>query len=366
MCGSHHVQEALDIHEQPFANDFRDTAEDALTCPRFPLKLVRCRVCNHMYLSHIADRGDLFSDYLYRSATSKTLQVYFEWMAKKVIEEAGSPIKGNVLEIACNDGSQLDKFKAKGWGTFGVDPAANLVPYATKKGHTVKVGFWGTEIVFPELPPPEELNAIVAQNVFAHVPSPVDFLKQCAKVMGEQTRVYIQTSQCNMHQLGQFDTAYHEHISFFTGHSFHKAALIAGLYITNFELTPIHGTSCLVTFRKISPDRPLLGVSAGLQSRLDEEKRDGLDKDFFYTKFQAKAKLSRSWISSQLTELTEGGYIIGGFGAAAKGMVLLHFMLQGPFSFKLDFVVDDAPLKQNKFCPGRHHARLMPQASTYT
>ena len=34
---------------------------------------------------------------------------------------------------------------------------------------------------------------------------------------------------------GQFDTAYHEHISFFSGHSFAKAAELAGLHILEFE-----------------------------------------------------------------------------------------------------------------------------------
>ena len=75
------------------------------------------------------------------------------------------------------------------------------------------------------------------------------FLKSCKDVMGDNTVLYIQTSQCNMHQTGQFDTAYHEHISFFTGHSYMKAAELSGLHITNFEITPIHGDSCFVTFR---------------------------------------------------------------------------------------------------------------------
>ena len=35
--------------------------------------------------------------------------------------------------------------------------------------------------------------------------------------------------------------ATYEHISFFTGHSFAKAAELAGLRIDGFELTPIHG-----------------------------------------------------------------------------------------------------------------------------
>ena len=238
VCGSHDLQTTLDLSEQPLANDFRPTAIDSLSCPRHKLKLVRCRSCNHLFLSTVVNRSALFSKYLYKSGTSRTLQKYFEWLAKKVADNVSRPSRkssGKVLEIASNDGSQLDQFKKLGWETYGVDPAANIVPESVKKGHRAEVGFWGVQ-EFNHLPPPSELDAIVAQNVFAHVPKPVDFLTACRKVMGEHTKLYIQTSQCNMHQKGQFDTAYHEHISFFTAHSFKRAAELSGLHMAAFEL----------------------------------------------------------------------------------------------------------------------------------
>jgi hypothetical protein len=92
-----------------------------------------------------------------------------------------------------------------------------------------------------------------AQNVLAHVGAPLAFMKACQRAMGLQTRLYIQTSQCDVFLLGQFDTVYHEHVSFFTAHSFQALAKLAGLRILNFEITPIHGGSCLVTFMRIPP-----------------------------------------------------------------------------------------------------------------
>ena len=56
-------------------------------------------------------------------------------------------------------------------------PHASLLCQA----HTVRVGFWPLD--FPELPKGDALTAITAQNVFAHVPQPVDFLKGCAKAI---------------------------------------------------------------------------------------------------------------------------------------------------------------------------------------
>ena len=240
VCGSTGQQVILDLGSQPLANDFFPDKNIAVARPRFPLKLVKCKVCYHFHLSHVVDRSDLFEHYIYQSGTSATLSDYFEWLAQKVIKESnlGKNTPGSILEIACNDGSQLDHYLAHGWKTFGVDPAVNLAAIAALK-HTVHNGFW--PLHFPELPKGNDLTAITAQNVAAHVPDVVAFLKGCVDVMGPKTKLYIQTSQCNMQQLGQFDTVYHEHISFFTGHSFQKAAKLSGLEVTSFETTPIHG-----------------------------------------------------------------------------------------------------------------------------
>ena len=353
VCGSFDQKIVLELGDHPFANSFHANITIALTLPRQPIKLVWCRRCNHFHLSHVVDREDLFLNYLYQSGTSKTLNNYFEWMAHKVIKESGKEKNGVVLEIGCSDGSQLDHFKQMKWKTFGVDPAANLATLAITKGHTVKIGFWGEEhFTFPELPLGNKLHAILAENVLAHTSDPVNFLKVCASVMGKNTLLYIQTSQCNMHELGQFDTAYHEHISFFTAHSFMTAATLAGLYISSFETTPIHGTSCLLTM-KIKNNMKSKNLSNSLKNRLEYERHIGITTDSFYENFSIRSHQLKFWILDTIKDLQSKMYVIGGYGAAAKGMTLLHFISHNKnMSELLEFVLDDAPLKQYTYCPG--------------
>lgn len=57
VCGSHHLQEVLDLRSQPLANDFKPTAHEAMECERFPLRLMRCRSCQHMHLSQVCSRS---------------------------------------------------------------------------------------------------------------------------------------------------------------------------------------------------------------------------------------------------------------------------------------------------------------------
>ena len=357
VCGSHVMETVLDLHTQPLANDFRTEAEKSMQCSRHPLRLVRCPQCHHTQLSYIVNRTYLFSHYLYQSGTSQSLKTYFEWLAGKVSDESEKG-NGTVLEIACNDGTQLNQFAKRGWKTFGVDPASNLAEIARKQGHTVFTGFWGVD-AFLQLPVPDSLDAIIAQNVLAHVEKPVDFLRACAARMSQRTKLYIQTSQCEMYDTGQFDTVYHEHVSFFTAHSFRKIADLADLRIINFEITPIHGRSCLVTFQRLDPSATAFRTARqkentrSLESALEKERSLGMIDPWFYVKYQSQAQKMRQWIAHQLTVLHSQGHTIVAYGAAAKGMVLLHFLLEMPNRlWNISYVVDDAPLKQNTFCPG--------------
>ena len=350
ICGSHDMMPVLDLASQPLANDFFNTTAAALACERFPLAIARCRACQHTQLMHFVDRARLFSNYKYVSGTTNTGRDYFAWMARKVIDEvaAAEPAKrtrGVVLDIACNDGSQLNPFRLAGWDTHCVDPAANLAQFARAAGHSVQVAFWGVDVV--QLPP---LDAIIAQNVLAHVLNPMDFVRACASAMGPTTRLYLQTSQCEMYDTGQFDTVYHEHVSFFSAHSFARMADLAGLTVVGFEKTPIHGVSCLVTLMRREQRTP---HAASLAVALAREVAQGLTSDFFYHRYRGQALGMRGWMHKTLSELAAAGYELAGFGAAAKGMVLLHFLLDVPGrSWELSFVVDESPFKQHTFCPG--------------
>jgi SAM-dependent methyltransferase len=349
VCGSEDMMTVLDLGLQPLANDFRYTEADAEKCERYPLKLMRCRKCNHAQLSVMVERKALFSNYSYRSGTSRTLDEYFGWLQAKIESEVKVPHseQKKVLELACNDGTQLNHFKKRGWATYGVDPASNLVPYARENGHTVVNELWGASHADKYKDLPKEFDAILAQNVLAHVPNPVDFLRGCAERMGKHTRTYMQTSQCEMFNDGQFDTVYHEHISFFSPRSFQKMAELVGLKIVDWEISPIHGGSCLVTFMK--DDKEATGT---LPAAIKQEEDRGQLEDAYYLRYRAQAMATRDWLNKMLEEMHAQGHDIVGYGAAAKGMVLLHYMLAQKPKLEFKYVVDDAPLKQNTYCPG--------------
>jgi 2-polyprenyl-3-methyl-5-hydroxy-6-metoxy-1,4-benzoquinol methylase len=303
----------------------------------FPLVLNLCRDCYHLQLSHAVNPDLLFKNYLYVSGTSQTLRDYFDWFARETLTY--NPNAKSVLDIACNDGSQLNSFKALGLKTYGVDPATNLHEISSRE-HEVICDYFTQEHVAHYM---NRVDIITAQNVFAHNDYPLDFLRQCRAIMHDQSVLFIQTSQANMVRNNEFDTIYHEHLSFFCANSMNELAKRAGLHLIDIRKTPIHGNSYVFVFSKVAGD------TAKVEAFLQEERDTGLNTPATYVEYASRAKQAVEDLKQTIIDYRAKGFVIAGYGAAAKGMTLLNFG-----NIALDFIIDDNPLKQGRYSPGMH------------
>jgi 2-polyprenyl-3-methyl-5-hydroxy-6-metoxy-1,4-benzoquinol methylase len=333
-CGDTALEPALNLGQQPLANNLKSTPRSN---EYYPLAVNRCTLCNHLQLTHVVDPAEIYRDYAYVSGTSQTYLDYMIWFAKWCREYSNN-WHGTVLDIGCNDGSQLDAFKALGFRTSGVDPAENIHPTSTAKGHQVVCGFWDQGSV--DQLAESSYDIIVAQNAFAHNPNPVKYLKLLAPLMREDSLFFIQTSQADMVRNGEFDTIYHEHVNFYNINSMNELCRRAGVHLIDAVKTPIHGTSYVfvVSAYKKRPEHiaNLIAMEADL-----------LQKET-YNRWASQARKIVSDFASRIEMFREQGYHIVGYGAAAKGMTLLNYA-----QTNLDFIIDDNPLKQNTFSPGR-------------
>ena len=336
-----------DFGKQPNANHYLCNTDKTLQ--EYPLRLDVCRNCCHTQLSYTIPPEEVFSNYIYLSGTSNTMREFFRNFADRSIMESGIPSnkQGTVLEIACNDGSLLDWYKERGWRTFGYDPARNIHAISSAKGHDVTIGFWGPDPV-PEYPP---LDIIVAQNVCAHVPDPVIFLAKCREVMGDQTVLYIQTSQSEMIERGQYDTAYHEHLSFFTVRSMEIAGRMAGLCLDGVEKTPVHGSSYIFRFKLQS------STDITQNAIYKYEKEVGLYDDLLYYVYVEKVNELAKWLDKWQQKMITNGVRLVGYGAAAKGMTVLN-SLQKPLN--LSYIADDSKFKQGYYATNQKYRIVAP------
>ena len=333
-CNSNNIHTALDLGEQPLANSYKNLTDDPEA--RYPLAVRLCHDCFHLQLSHTVDPTIIYKNYLYATGTNQTIKDYSKWFADFCLESCTDVKK--VLDIGCNDGTQLDYFKALGVDTYGIDPAENL--HSRSSGnHSVICDFFGPSAV-AELKK-VEYDIIVAQNVCAHNPDPYGFITSCAELMSDNTVLFIQTSQADMVLHDEFDTIYHEHINFFNANSMGQLAQRAGLNLVDVIKTPIHGNSYIFVLSRASTNQHRV------KNIIDLEASYGLLNLETYRRWEETVNKNVKQLIATINEYKKDGYVLVGYGAAAKGNTLLNFA-----NIQLDVIIDDNPLKQGKFTPG--------------
>jgi 2-polyprenyl-3-methyl-5-hydroxy-6-metoxy-1,4-benzoquinol methylase len=336
-CGGTELLPCLDLGRQPPANNLRQHESDVE--PDFPLNVVRCAHCNHLQLDTIVNPDILYKNYLYVSGTSRTYLDYMDWYAEFVCETY-TGVPDSVLDIGCNDGSQLDAFKRlSGYSTvetYGVDPAENLYPISSAK-HTVSLGYWNSDSPATQ----RKYSVITSQNAFSHIPDPLTYLKLVNQCLHDDGLMFISTSQADMVLNGEFDTIYHEHISFYNAQSMQCLAERAGLYLVDVIKTPIHGVSYIFVLSKTEYNEQRVANILAL------EKHRGLQSAATYTRWANRAREIMQQTHDTVAAYRSQGYQIIGYGAAAKGMTFVTSA-----HIECDVIIDDNPLKQGRYVPG--------------
>lgn len=320
LCCDGDLTPLLDWGNMPLANNYNIKEP-------FPLKLNLCTTCFHLQLDETVDPEILFKDYPYFSGTSQTSRDYFKDIAETALRYL--PEAKTTLDIACNDGSQLDAFKELGLLTYGIDPAVNLHPVSKSKGHTVYCH------MFPDFLPngQETFDILTAQNVVAHVPDPLTFLKGCSKIMHDNSFLFIATSQANMIKGTEFDTIYHEHISYFNTQSMQRLVERSGMVLEDVFTNPIHGTSYIFVVKKTPTLNP---VSVRIKNETEWGLFDGQTYEKWVSDCKDKAQRTKEVIEMYRAD----GFRIVGCGAAAKGITFLNMS-----QTQMDFIVDTTPAK---------------------
>jgi nucleoside-diphosphate-sugar epimerase/2-polyprenyl-3-methyl-5-hydroxy-6-metoxy-1,4-benzoquinol methylase len=343
-CG-YTTKSLLDLKKQPLANNYQK--DNKYNEEVFPLHLHVCTNCYHTQLNCVVSPEKLFRTYLYVSGTSKTLNDFFDYFAEKTLKTADIGKQLKILEIACNDGSQLDAFKRyrENVITVGVDPAQNIYnDISSKKCHDIYCEFFSQHTVDKLKDKYGIFDIIVAQNVLAHIDYPRDFLHYVSQLMGNETELYIQTSQKNMILENQFDTVYHEHQSFFNTNSMKMLCETNNLYLNNIEEHSIHGVSYIFKICK----------TAALQSNVEEileyERSKGLYSLDTYKTYKINCLLYKNEFSKRLLEYKLNNRRIIAFGCTAKSMTVFNFC--NLTSEYIDYMIDENPWKHNKYTPG--------------
>lgn len=338
-CGSTDLIPVFDLGVQPLANDFRKPGESRNGFA--PLKVLFCQQCTLAQLSVVVDPTLLYEDYAYVTSTSETMRRHFVRLATVFGIESGF---GSLVEIGSNDGLFLKHLSDAGWKQLvGIDPAINLSPAASARGVRTISSLFDEQAAKDALRITGEVDAIVARHVFAHIDNWKEFMRCIELMSNTNTTVYLECPYClDTLNHGEWDTIYHEHLSYVTIRSIEALLKDTSFHLQRITAYPVHGGVILMTLRRND-----------LTRKLDQSVEDYLEREKItledWSVFRASSSVQVQRLKNKLSNLNMEGKTICGFGASAKSTVAIT---AGNLEDFLGFITDTTPQKQGRLCPG--------------
>jgi SAM-dependent methyltransferase len=356
-CGGASLVPIVSLGNQPLANSYPRVSDLTAEEPRYPLDLVRCRVCQLVQITELVPPEVLFRDYLYLSSFSPTMLRHAKELVERVIAERALGPHSLAVEVASNDGYLLQNYVRAGVPVLGIEPAANVAEIAEReRGVRTLAEFFDAQVADRLRGEGVRADVIHANNVLAHVADLNGFVAGFRKLLADDGVLisespYLRPFLANV----EFDTIYHEHLYYYSltalSHLFTRHELVIG----DCEPIAIHGGSLRIFVRHARSARP----SARVQALLDEERAWGVDREEPYLVFASEVERVRRDVASLVRRLRSEGKRVAAYGAAAKGTVLLN--AAGLNAADIDFVCDKNPLKQGRVMPGVHVPIVAPQ-----
>jgi SAM-dependent methyltransferase len=338
----------LDLGDSPLANRFLRTEQREEAEPSFPLDVYFCAACTQVQLGEVVPPEILFRDYIYVTGTSATMPLHFGAMASQVTTRFfGGVNKPFVVEAGSNDGTLLAAFQGQGAKALGVEPATNIAKLARARGVETVNEFFSEETATQVQREHGSAEVIVGCNVFAHVDELSGFVRGVKALLAPGGVFVVEVPYLfDLLDKLEFDTIYHEHLSYFSVTALDHLFTKHGLSLFDVEYYPIHGGTirCYVQHQG-GPHQ-----EGARSTYLQQEEVRGVRRESTYLDFAAKVLALRGALVGLLRSLKEKGHTLAGYGSPAKGNTLLNYMkIDGAL---LDFLVDKNPMKHGLFSPG--------------
>lgn len=350
MCSGNNLYKFLDLGFMPPADQFRRKDQMKEQEIHYPLEVCMCDDCGLAQLTYIVSPEILYrNDYPYESSTTKTGHIHWESFAVEVVRKFDLGRGDLVVDIGSNVGVLLEAFKNSGVTVQGVDPAANIVMLAQKRGIDTICDFFNDESVGKILKNKGKASVITGTNVFAHIDDLhllMINIKRLLKVKG--VFIFEAPYFVNLIKTVQYDTIYHEHLSYLSVKPLVSFFAQHNMEMIDIQFADIHGGS----FRVYISEKGNYPISGIVDILLKEENAMGLYSHTTLDNFSENVKNNRAELTWLLHSLKRTGKSIVGVSAPAKGMTLLNYCRIG--NDWLDVVSEKSTLKIHRYTPGMH------------
>lgn len=349
ICKKRNLLPILNLGKTPLADLF--ITDPGLKEKKFPLSMSVCKSCFLVQLDQDINDDLLFGDnYAFYTGGSPTSLNYFKEYADEILKRFPKQSKKLTLEIASNDGTLLKHFKNSECNILGIDPAKNVVDFANQNNIKTIREFFSQKVSGKLKKEYGEAGIIIANNVFAHVTDPWDFLKGVKNILSDDGIAIIEFQYFPYLLFNnQFDNVYHEHRSFFSITPLNICVKKLKLKIIDIEEHDTQGGSVRVF---IAHKNNKIKSTYKAKEILKSEIEIGINDLNTYKGFSSRVNYIKNKLTKILKEIKKENKTILGYGASAKSNTLLNYC--GIDTKFLDSILDKTPYKIGKYTPGTH------------
>ena len=355
ICSSTKLHTFLDLGSMPIPNGFLTKAQLADKEERYPLKACVCTLCWLVQLTHVIPAEIMFKNYVYIPSTSTTMLEHFEKLVQDTLLTS-EVSKALVVDIGSNDGILLSYYQKKGMRILGIDPAENLAKKANTQGIPTLARYFTSKLAGEVVAGYSLAKIITATNVIAHIDDLHDAIDGIQVLLHPQGLFVMEAPYVvDLIDNNEFDTIYHEHLSYFAIHPLQRLFGNHSLRIVDVIKQSVHGGTIRVYVSHINSNHT---VHPRVEKFLIEEKVKQFHTLTPYNQFAVRVQNMKKDLTLLLKRIKKEGKSIVGYGASAKGNVLENYCSITPDI--LDYIVDATSYKQGKYTPGTH-IRIFPE-----
>ncbi len=344
-CGSRDVAVLLDLGQLPLANAFVRSPEDEDDRFREHLTLVMCNQCVLIQIRDEVPRERLFSTFLWVTGTSQGAAAHAQWLSTRLRERHLREGRAFLVEVASNDGFFLRRYRDAGFDVLGVDPA-DVTAEATAQGLPTIRDFFGLAVADRIVAERGPADVMVARNVLGHSSELRDLVRGMQRLLAPGGVLLLEMPYAYfLRDEVQYDTIFHEHLSYLTVGSVARLMASVGMKVTDVTFVPMNGGSLLCEV--VHEDAP---AARGDGSLIDFENFIGLNSPAGWQGFASRVRAQRDAFVAMLGDLKTQGRRVVAYGAAAKCMTMLNYC--GITTALVTAIGDANPRKQGLLCPG--------------
>tara|TARA_A100001011_G_scaffold32829_1_gene31505 strand:+ start:6205 stop:7389 length:1185 start_codon:yes stop_codon:yes gene_type:complete len=347
VCKSKNTVEIFDLGKQPLANKYPKNIKEIKNEKKYQLSVYFCKNCKTAQIKKLISRKLMFEDYYYLSSVNQGLRIHFQKLARKLKRF------NFVVDIGSNDGILLEPLIKNKINCLGIDPSKNVGKIANDKGFLTEIGFFNRKIINRILKKYPKPDALVASSVVTHLEKPIEFAKNTKFFLKKSGILILEIEYLNNFLKNlEYERFYFDRPFYYSANSIDYIFKSINMSLFDIELINIHGSSLRLYIKNSKFAQKTKRCNKVLK---EENKNLNINKlSLIKDKIIKESKL----IKDKLERFKKENIKVIGYGSPARVSTITNY---SKINNKLiEYIIDDSPIKQNKFTPGSH-IKILPR-----